>query len=100
MQNAVAELYKLGKMPQETDSVEKIQTFQDLIEEVKSPITDEEAKYLVNLFNDSQDDCYGLAWLIIHLIETAPSWPIEECLIQEGYWIDFLKHRAINAGWI
>ena len=59
----------------------------------KKPVTDEEACALVKLFGS--DDCVGLAWTLLHLIETAPGWPIESALIGlEGEWIRRLRERA------
>jgi hypothetical protein len=48
---------------------------------------------LVKLFGP--DDCLGLAWTLLHLIETAPGWPVESALVGlEGEWIDRLRERA------
>jgi hypothetical protein len=57
------------------------------------PVTDEEVCELVKLFGP--DDCFGLAWTLLHSIETAPVWPIESALDgQEGEWIDRLCERV------
>jgi hypothetical protein len=41
-------------------------------------ISDAEVRGLVHLFGP--DECYGLAWTLLHLIETAPGWPLHDCL--------------------
>ena len=41
-------------------------------------ISDAEVRSLVHLFGP--DECYGLAWTLLHLIETAPGWPLHDCL--------------------
>ncbi|MDB6032726.1 MAG: hypothetical protein JWM16_3064, partial [Verrucomicrobiales bacterium] len=33
---------------------------------------------LVKVFGP--DDYYGLAWSLLHLIESAPGWPLADCL--------------------
>ena len=31
---------------------------------------------------------------MLHLIETAPGWPLEDCLRKDGEWIERLRRRA------
>ncbi|MFE2541709.1 hypothetical protein [Actinacidiphila glaucinigra] len=38
---------------------------------IARPVTREEAKALVSCFGP--DDCYGVAWTLLHLIETGPN---------------------------
>lgn len=38
---------------------------------IKPPVTEEEATLLLNSFGP--DECFGLAWELLHLIETAPA---------------------------
>jgi hypothetical protein len=53
----------------------------------------DEAKALVELFG--ADDCFGLAWTLLHAIETAPGRPILDALGDtENQWIARLKQRA------
>jgi hypothetical protein len=41
------------------------------------------------------DDCFGLGWTLLHLIETAPGWPIKAVLDgSQGEWIDRLRERS------
>ncbi len=63
---------------------------------IKRPIADEEALQLVDQFGP--DECYGLAWTLLHLIETAPGWPIEKCLtVPKNEWQSRLKRRATHG---
>ena len=60
---------------------------------LSSPVSDEEAKALLTLFGS--DDYFGASWTILHLIESAPNWPIDECLTNtSNEWIVCLKERA------
>ena len=60
---------------------------------VESPVSDVEAKALVNLFGS--DECFGLAWTLLHLIESSLSWPIHDALDgMRGDWVDRLRERA------
>jgi len=93
-QPVVGELVKLGPLPSSVkpDAV-GLQKFQTLLERVDQPISNDDARALVNLFGP--DDCFGLAWTLLHLIETAPGWPLEDVLERSGNeWIERLKRRA------
>jgi hypothetical protein len=44
------------------------------------------------------DDCFGLAEPLLHLVESAPGWPLEDCLKNsDNEWIKFLKLRIENG---
>lgn len=94
MQQAISELLGLGPLPSSSAAtVSTMQVFEERLSEVQTPVTDEEACALVKLFGP--DDCFGLAWTLLHLIETAPGWPVRGALDGlEGEWIDRLRERT------
>lgn len=94
MQQSVTELIKLGPLPSEQDpDVDVLKQYQDLLEAIKTPISDDEAIALTAIFGD--DDCFGLTWTLLHIIETAPGWPIKEALKNTGNeWINTLISRS------
>lgn len=101
MRQEVIDLGKLGPLPP-SDRVladnrqELIQKYENLITSIKKPITDEEARALVTLFGP--DDAFGLVWPLVALVESAPGWPLADCLENtSNEWIQMLKHRARNA---
>jgi hypothetical protein len=99
MRRAVTALAVLGPLPSEQSADPKaLESYETLIRAIESPITDEEARTLAGLFGaDGADSCFGVAWSLLHLIETAPGWPIAECLQDtENGWIDLLKQRLEN----
>ena len=59
----------LGALPNE-QSDEPLEVFQERLEKITEPVSDEEAELLVGMFGP--DGCFGLAWTLLHLIETAP----------------------------
>ena len=76
MRPEIARLVQLGPFPPEPEaSLEYLREAEDLILSIKKPVTDEEARALISLFGPP-DSCYGLAWSVLHLVETAPGWPI------------------------
>jgi hypothetical protein len=102
MREQVRQLLELGRLPDWNADAERIDLYADLIQAIERPVTDEEAKVLVTLFGP--DDCYGAAWTLLHLIETAPSWPMKEWLYSltdppdsDWKWIARLQQRARNA---
>jgi hypothetical protein len=61
------------------------------------PATAEEATALVACFGP--DDCYGVAWTLLHLIETGPN-PVltTKPASDANEWHDRLRRRAVNGG--
>jgi hypothetical protein len=96
MRQEVSELVALGSLPDEDADEEVIARYEKLVLTISQPVTDEEARVLVGLFGP--DDCYGLAWTLLYLIETAPGWPLEECLENtSNEWIRRLRTAAETA---
>jgi len=94
MQRPITDLVRLGPLPNSQErNIERLKTLQALIAAVQKPITDEEACVLVRLLGT--DDAFGLAWSILHLIETAPGWPIWHVLSgTDNEWVALLAHRS------
>jgi len=87
---------ELGPLPEEDlGDAKRLATYEFLLQAISAPITDDEARALVGLLGP--DECYGLAWRLLHLIETAPGWPLEDCLSEQGgEWVRRLRERAIR----
>jgi hypothetical protein len=98
VRNAIREMNSLGPLPSEDQAdVEVLKKYDELYRSITKPITDEEAKVLVKLLG--HDGCFGLASSIVHLIESAPGWPLEECLHdQKNEWVVELRNRAVRGG--
>jgi hypothetical protein len=94
MQQAITALLVLGPLPSSAAATAPtMQAIEEQLSMVQTPLTDEEACALIKLFGP--DDCLGLAWTLLHLMETASGWPIESALVGlEGEWIDRLRERA------
>jgi hypothetical protein len=61
---------ELGPLPASSADETVIARHESLLHKIKKPVSDQEAALLVTLFG--ADDCYGLAWALLHLVETAP----------------------------
>ncbi|MEU9144909.1 hypothetical protein [Streptomyces sp. NPDC048349] len=72
----VSDFIALGKLPSERGEPdealeEAVDRAGELLDRIERPVTDEEAHLLAECFGE--DLCFGLAWNLLHLIETAPS---------------------------
>jgi hypothetical protein len=101
MRQEVIELGRLGPLPPSDKVVkenqqELISKYEKLIMSIKQPVSDEEARVLVTVFGS--DDAFGLVWPLLSLIESAPGWPLGDCLENtDNEWIRMLKQRLKNA---
>jgi hypothetical protein len=76
MRDEVRAFCDLGPLPSEQDSIEggddeAFAHMEKALRAITKPVTDEEARLLMTCFGD--DDCFGLAWTLLHLVEAAPS---------------------------
>ena len=87
-------LISLGPLPADDGAtVSQIAEIEEALVAIEQPVTDQEAAAMVLLFGN--DDCFGLAWTLLHLIETAPGWPIMGSLgNSENLWVRTLRERA------
>lgn len=92
----VSQFVSLGAFPDSKDVLPQIIANQEtLLRAIEPPISDAEAVELVKLFGP--DDYFGLAWTLLHLIETAPHWPLRDCLRDtSNEWIALLSRRVEN----
>ncbi|MFC5914689.1 hypothetical protein [Streptomyces pulveraceus] len=60
-----------GPLPDWDADEEEVDRRVQQLDAVPKPVTGEEARALVSCFGP--DDCYGVAWTLLHLIETGPN---------------------------
>ena len=98
MRIELRQLLALGPFSSESDAALDILEQQDaLVRALEAPATEEEARAAMSLFG--ADSCFGLAWGVVHFVESAPSWPIWECLADDAsYWAGVMRERSRNAG--
>jgi hypothetical protein len=95
----VRKLAELGSFPLEQGAAaEQITMYETALRLIESPVSDEEARLLASLF-PSEGSTFGLAWQLVHLIETAPSWPLAEVLDSDptNEWIAHLRQSVDNS---
>ncbi|MER6297333.1 hypothetical protein ACWDMR_30860 [Streptomyces althioticus] len=82
-----------GPLPGWEASEEEIERRERQLSAIIRPVTSEEAAALATCFGP--DDCYGLAWTLVHLIETAPG-PAPRLAalgLEAGDWAEVLQAR-------
>ncbi|MFT4226529.1 hypothetical protein [Micropruina sp.] len=97
IREAVAALAALGPLPsdsQATTGASGLERWEDLADQVSKPLSDDEARALAASFPANDSDAFGTAWTLVHLLESAPGWPIEDALdLIPAYWRDVLESR-------
>ncbi len=76
----VSQLVGRGRLPSSNSAIPTIQAWQEALEKIKPPVSDAEATALITLLPANDDECYGLAWTLVHIIESAPNWPLQDHL--------------------
>lgn len=86
-----------GPLPGEHADEEEIARRDAGLRAIAAPVTAEEAGALADCFGP--DDCYGLAWSLLHLVETGPC-PVvtERPDAGAGMWPHRLWLRAVDGG--
>lgn len=59
-------------------------------------LEDDEAVALLDLFPTDDSTVYGVAWGLLHAVESAPGWPI--ALDDRSWWAKYLRERAERGG--
>ena len=99
VQEVIRKLQALGPLPpSHSADPDALDAYVDLMQTIARPVSDDEARILVTLFG--VDDCFGVFWIFIHAIETAPGWPLRDCLKDRiSYGVEILKQRCRNSGY-
>ena len=83
----VAELLSMGPLPaSDVATEEDLNRREAALKAISRPVSDEEALVLMSAFGT--DECFGLAWTLLHLIETAPGKPrMPEDILRRSEWL-------------
>ncbi|GAA2841969.1 hypothetical protein GCM10010441_77590 [Kitasatospora paracochleata] len=87
-----------GALPPDSDEdEEELDRRVQQLEAISRPVNADEARALADCFGP--DDCYGVAWTLLHLIETGPN-PVLTTKPDpdSNEWQHRLWLRAVNAG--
>lgn len=87
IRSEVEDLVSKGPLPSEAEaSVAALESLADAMQRITGPVSQDEAEALIACFGP--DECYGLAWSLLHLIETAPRLPeMNESVLSGSEWL-------------
>lgn len=97
---AVVALVTLGRLPTDAQAdaePARADRWESLVGALQAdgPVTDAEATALAALFPEDDSDGYGVAWTLLHVVESAPGWPSAAGLAAlDGPWADVLRRRV------
>ena len=93
----VEDFIRAGGLPSSEAPQEEIERAELLLLRISAPVSEEEATLLLGAFG--ADDCYGLAWALLHLIETSPrAVPASVPAAGANTWVVELWERQQRAG--
>lgn len=95
MRPEVTELVSLGPLPNARDAAEdalRFEEYERLLPLIKTPVSQSEADSLVTLFG--RDDCFGLAWTVLHIVESVPGGPDVSRWHADNDWVQLLRERS------
>jgi hypothetical protein len=82
-------------MPLEHDAdPDTLERYETATKALAAPATHAEATALLAVLPAGEDSCFGLAWALLHFIETAPNWPEGQPLDDRSHWVTYLRERA------
>ena len=98
IRQSVADFVSLGPLPSEDEATaDGLVHLEKAYRGIERPVSDSEARLLCQCFGP--DDCFGLTSSLLHLIETAPGWPLTDCLnTLETEGVRELRQRARRSG--
>jgi hypothetical protein len=97
IRQSVRDLAALGPLPSSDEATpEAVDQWHDRLTAITRPVNEQEALILLTLFGP--DDCFGVAWTLLHLIETCPSGvpPYSKPSADANEWVQLLwesSHR-------
>jgi len=94
----VEALIGLGRLSSDA-TVAELEQLQRLLDSISDlSLARDEIAGLLQILPAEQDDCFGLAWTVVHRIEASPVWPTEALDAARGYWGDVLRQRLAEGG--
>jgi hypothetical protein len=90
----VLRLAALGPLPDASGATESdLKLRAEYLEAIRPPLTRDEADALLGCFGN--DDCFGIAWTLLHLLETTPGGAVRDAPARDANeWVLRLSARA------
>jgi len=97
MRPEVISFLELGPLPREKGAkADQVFGLETALKAIEAPVTREEAVALATAFGP--DDCFGLSWTLLHLIESAPGGPpLDSLPAGDNEWIILIRQRSARV---
>jgi hypothetical protein len=97
MRSEVHDFTAEGPLPGEDADEREIGRRAEQLAAISRPVTPAEARALTTCFG--HDNCYGVAWTLLHLIETCPDLELTaEPAADANQWHQLLWRRTVSGG--
>lgn len=93
MRQAVQQLLDLGPLKKPYGPPQYV-LYRSVIDATTKPLSDEEARAVIGLLPGDHGSYGGIAWDVLGLVESAPGWPMRDCLNDSNPWLQQLRERA------
>jgi hypothetical protein len=101
LQPAVRDLLAIASQFTDDLREEQLEKIADAIDQLKRPISKDDALALLSLLPANGDLCYEVNWPILHAIESCEDWPIWSSLRASNHeWVRILNIRLRNGGYV
>lgn len=91
----VQDVLALGQLPPATAEDAPWPGWEAALRRLDAPATDDEAEALLDVLPADEGSAFGgLAWTVLHFIETASGWPLREALDDRSWWVRFMRERV------
>jgi hypothetical protein len=89
------DLLSLGQLPgADALTEQEVESYAASLRHLPDAPTAAEAAALVGLLPPDETTAFGLAWTLVHSIESSPEWPVWDVLTDDGWWRSVLRDRA------
>jgi len=98
MRQEFDELRLLGQLPAGDElSPRQAERYEEAIRRLPNAPTGEEATALLSLLPPDETTSFGIAWTLVHAIESSPDWPVWDALDDRTWWRALLVDRATKS---
>jgi hypothetical protein len=86
----------LGQLPTDADLDEDaVRRYAEALDALVAAPSAYEAVALTEVFPPDESTSFGLAWTLVHTIESSPDWPVAAALDDRNYWVTLLRERSL-----
>jgi hypothetical protein len=98
MRDTARNVVALGHLPADAElDAPTARRYEEALKAVEHRPSRDEALALVALLPPDASTSFGLAWTLVHIIESSPAWPLADALDDRNHWVSLLRERAARS---